>query len=156
MIRPDRDLWAFIACYLCCAKLAAEQRARRVAWAKDSVMQMAVGADGPAGDPVLWLCLIRSRRVGPVTFHRLVAEHGGVEAALAALPGIAQGAGVDRYATCPIEVVRHELALGRVAGAKLLLWGQAGYPAALMELSDAPPVLWAQGDICLLYTSRCV
>ncbi len=121
-----------------------------MALAKDSVMQMAVGADGPAGDPVLWLCLIRSRRVGPVTFHRLVAEHGGVEAALAALPGIAQAAGVDRYATCPIEVVRHELALGRVAGAKLLLWGQAGYPAALMELSDAPPVLWAQGDIGLL------
>ena len=35
-------------------------------------------------DPALWLQLIRSRRIGPVTFHRLLADHGGVEAALAA------------------------------------------------------------------------
>lgn len=113
-----------------------------VAGAKDSVRQ--------AEDPLLWLCLIRSRRVGAVTFHRLVGEHGGVEAALTALPGIAQAAGVERYATCPTEVARHELALGRVAGAQLLLWGQAAYPVALMDLPDAPPVLWAQGDVGLL------
>ncbi len=113
-----------------------------MALAKDSVLALE--------DPLLWLCLIRSRRVGPVTFHRLVADHGGVEAALNALPAIAQAAGVERYSTCPIEVVRHELAQGRVAGAKLLLWGQLGYPLALMDLPDAPPVLWAQGDVGLL------
>ena len=113
-----------------------------MALAKDSVQALE--------DPLLWLCLIRSRRVGPVTFHRLVADHGGVEAALNALPGIAQAAGVERYSCCPIEVVRHELAQGRVAGAQLLLWGQAGYPLALMDLPDAPPILWAQGDVGLL------
>jgi DNA processing protein len=118
-----------------------------MALAKDSVVQRMIAAEE---DPLLWLCLIRSRRVGPVTFHRLVAEHGGVEVALAALPAIAQAAGVDRYATCPIEVVRQEMGLGRVAGARLLLWGQAGYPGALMDLPDAPPVLWAQGNIDLL------
>ena len=101
-------------------------------------------------DPLLWLRLIRSRRVGPVTFHRLVAEQGGVAAALAALPDIARASGVENYAVCPLEVVKHELALGRIAGAKLLLWGQPGYPAALMDLPDAPPILWAQGDIGLL------
>lgn len=101
-------------------------------------------------DPLLWLCLIRSRRVGPVTFHRLVADYGGVEGALDALPGIAQAAGVERYSCCPIEVARHEMAQGRVAGAQLLLWGQAGYPVALMDLPDAPPILWAQGDVGLL------
>ena len=41
------------------------------------------------------LRLIRSRRVGPVTWHRLVADHGSAMAALAALPGIASAAGVD-------------------------------------------------------------
>lgn len=113
-----------------------------MALARDSVQAME--------DPLLWLCLIRSRRVGPVTFHRLVADHGGVEAALNALPGIAQAAGVERYATCPTEVARHEMAQGRVAAARLLLWGQPGYPLALMDLPDAPPILWAQGDIGLL------
>ncbi|WP_082351704.1 DNA-processing protein DprA [Cypionkella psychrotolerans] len=97
-----------------------------------------------------WLRLIRSRRVGAVTFHRLVADHGGVEGALAALPGIARAAGVEEYSLCPLEVVRAEMAQGRLVRAQLLLWGQAGYPQALMDLADAPPVLWAQGDVGLL------
>ena len=101
-------------------------------------------------DPVAWLRLIRSRRVGAVTFHRLVADHGSVAAALVALPGIAKAAGVEDYALCPLEVVRAEMAQGRLARARLLLWGQAGYPQALMDLPDAPPVLWAQGDVGLL------
>ena len=101
-------------------------------------------------DPALWLQLIRSRRVGAVTFHRLLGDHGSAQGALAALPGIAAAAGVQGYAVCPIEVVRHEMAAARVAGAVLLIWGQPGYPPALMDLPDAPPVLWAQGDISLL------
>jgi hypothetical protein len=36
------------------------------------------------------LRLVRSRRVGPATYLRLMAEHGHAEAALAALPGIAR------------------------------------------------------------------
>lgn len=104
----------------------------------------------PDADPVLWLRLIRSRRVGAVTFHRLVTDHGSVEGALAALPGIARAAGVEEYSLCPLEVVRAELAQARLARAQLLLWGQVGYPGALMDLADAPPVLWAQGDIGLL------
>jgi DNA processing protein len=101
-------------------------------------------------DPALWLRLIRSRRVGPATFHRLLADHGTVEAALAALPEIAREAGVREYSLCPIEVVRHEMSQARAAGARLLLWGQGGYPQSLMDLPDAPPILWAQGDLALL------
>ena len=103
-----------------------------------------------AEDPLDWLRLIRSRKIGAVTFHRLLAEHGSVLAALAALPGIARVAGIENYAACPVEVVRAEMAQGRVAGAVLLLWGEPEYPAALMDLPDAPPVLWAQGDVALL------
>ena len=103
-----------------------------------------------AEDPLDWLRLIRSRRIGAVTFHRLVDEHGSVAAALSALPGIAQAAGIDNYAACPVEVARHELTQGRTAKAVLLLWGTADYPAALMDLPDAPPVLWAQGNLALL------
>lgn len=101
-------------------------------------------------DPADWLRLIRSRRVGAVTFHRLLAEHGSVAAALAALPDVARGAGVENYAVCPIEVVRHEMAQGRLAGARLLHWGGPDYPVSLMDLADAPPVLWALGDVALL------
>ena len=94
----------------------------------------------PGDDGSSWLRLIRSRRVGPTTFHRLLAEHGSARAALAELPAIARAAGVENYKPCPIEVVQHELAQARLAGARMLLHGQAGYPAALLDLPDAPPV----------------
>lgn len=97
-----------------------------------------------------WLRLIRSRRIGAVTFHRLLAEHGSARAALAALPGIARAAGVEGYAPCPVEVVRKEQRLAEREGARMLCFGDPDYPAALMDLPDAPPVLWAQGDVALL------
>ena len=104
----------------------------------------------PEDDGSSWLRLIRSRRVGPITFHRLIADHGSAAAALAELPAIARAAGVENYTPCPVDVVRHEMAQARLAGAQLLVWGRPGYPSALMDLPDAPPVLWALGDIALL------
>ena len=97
-------------------------------------------------DPEDWLRLIRSRRVGAVTFHRLLAEHGSAHAALQVLPEIARVAGVEGYAICPVEVARAEMRAGRACGARLLLWGGPDYPVALMDLPDAPPILWAKGD----------
>jgi DNA processing protein len=101
-------------------------------------------------DPVDCLRLIRSRRVGAVTWHRLLAEHGSARAALAALPDVARAAGVENYAVCPIEVVRHEMAQGRTAGAQMIAWGHPAYPQALRDLPDAPPILWVIGDAGLL------
>ncbi len=107
-------------------------------------------AAGGGQDPLDWLRLIRSRRIGPVTFHRLLGEHGSAGAVLAALPAIGRAAGVENYAPCPAEVARQEMARGRALGARLLFWGGPGYPEALMDLPDAPPLLWALGDTGLL------
>ncbi|SFC38800.1 DNA-processing protein DprA [Tropicimonas isoalkanivorans] len=105
------------------------------------------------GARLTWLRLLRSHRVGPSTFYRLMAEHAGdADAALAALPQIAAAAGVARYAPCPIDVVERELAAGRRAGATPLFIGHPAYPPALSELPDAPPMLWARGEVAL--TSR--
>ena len=101
-------------------------------------------------DPLDCLRLIRSRRVGAVTWHRLMAEHGNAGAALQALPDVARAAGIADYTLCPVEVVRHEMSLGRLAGARLLIFGGSGYPESLNDLTDAPPVLWVQGDMALL------
>lgn len=96
------------------------------------------------------LRLLRSRRVGPATYHRLMREHGTAAAALDALPQIAAAAGVSDYQICPEGVVIAELNAGRANKAQLLIAGQAGYPAALNDLSDAPPLLWALGDVSCL------
>ncbi len=103
-----------------------------------------------AEDRLARLRLIRSRRIGAVTYHRLLAEHGTAGAALDALPEIARAAGVENYAACPSEVALHEMRAARLAGARMLCHGEALYPAALAELPDAPPVLWLRGDAALL------
>ena len=101
-------------------------------------------------DPADWLRLIRSRRIGPATFHKLMAEHGSAAEALRALPEIAKAAGVENYELCPMGVVVAEMKAARAAGAVMLRWGVGAYPALLREIADAPPVLWAQGDVGLL------
>jgi len=100
-------------------------------------------------DRLARLRLIRSRRVGPQTFFRLLAEHGSAAAALDALPAIAAAAGVEDYAPCPADAARREIDAGLRAGARLVFSGEAAYPAALTELADAPPALWALGHLGL-------
>ncbi|MFT6120348.1 MAG: DNA processing protein [Yoonia sp.] len=77
-------------------------------------------------------------------------EHGTAAAALDALPEIAAAAGVSDYKICPEGVVIAELNAGRANKAQLLIAGQDGYPTALSDLSDAPPLLWALGELSLL------
>lgn len=103
-------------------------------------------ASRAADDDLTMLRLIRSRRVGPATFHRLVAEHGSARAALDALPAIAAAAGIHDYAACPEGVAAAELAAGRKAGARLLRCDSTLYPDALRAIDGAPPILWLRGD----------
>ncbi|GGH53689.1 DNA-protecting protein DprA [Frigidibacter albus] len=100
-------------------------------------------------DELVWLRLIRSRKVGPVTFWRLLSEYGSATAALDALPEVARAAGVTGYTACPEGVARAELAAARKAGASLICKGQPAYPARLAELADAPPLIWALGNLSL-------
>ncbi|TBN38040.1 DNA-protecting protein DprA [Paracoccus subflavus] len=99
-----------------------------------------------ADDDLTVLRLIRSRRVGPSTYHRLVAEHGSARAALDALPAIAAAAGIMDYEACPEDVAAAELAAGRKVGARLIRCDSPLYPPALQEIDGAPPVLWVRGD----------
>ncbi|AWZ19025.1 DNA processing protein DprA, putative [Roseovarius sp. TM1035] len=97
-----------------------------------------------------WLRLLRSRRVGPATFHRLLAEHGSAQAALAALPEVARAAGVPDYTPCPPGVAEAELRAGHAVGARLLTLADPGFPTQLKDISDCPPLLWVMGDAALL------
>jgi DNA processing protein len=81
---------------------------------------------------------------------RLLAEHGSARAALRALPAVARAAGVEGYAPCPEGVALAEYRAGLAKGARLVLRGDPGYPRLLALLPDAPPLLWAIGDLSLL------
>lgn len=101
-------------------------------------------------DRLLRLRLIRSRRVGPATYLRLLAEHGSAAAALDALPEVAAAAGVRSYEVCPEPVVLAELRAAARVGARMICLGDAEYPEALADVSDAPPVLWSIGRTSLM------
>ncbi|WP_171125687.1 DNA-processing protein DprA [Ruegeria sp. HKCCA4707] len=101
-------------------------------------------------DRFSWLRLLRSRKVGPATFRRLLREHGSAQNALAALPEMARAAGIKGYEICPPGVIEAELKAAKAANARLLCLGAADFPTALNDLNDAPPMLWAVGDVSLL------
>ena len=104
----------------------------------------------PEDDWFLRLRLLRSRRVGISTFNRLLIEHGTAQNALDALPELARAAGVENYAPCPVAVIEAELKAGQTAGAILISQTAPDYPDALRDLADAPPFLWAIGDLSVL------
>lgn len=103
------------------------------------------------------LRLYRSENVGPVTFRELLARHGGAAAAaLDALPRLAARGGRRR----PLRLAaageaERELAVLDKLGARMMFDGEAGFPAPLAALADAPPLLAVLGHPHLL-TGRCV
>ncbi len=101
-------------------------------------------------DRFTWLRLLRSRKVGPATFRRLLREHGSAQNALAALPEMARAAGIEGYEICPPGVIEAELKAAKAAKARLLCLGDADFPDKLRDLNDAPPLLWAIGNVSTL------
>lgn len=101
-------------------------------------------------DALDWLRLIRSARVGPVTFLRLLRQFGTAGKALNALPEIANEAGVSKYQMTSLDQVRDEVRKAKALGARLLFLGTKDYPNQLLDLPDPPPALWSLGNQDLL------
>ena len=97
------------------------------------------------------LRLLRSRRVGIATYRRLLREHDSARDALRALPDVARAAGVSGYQVCPVGVIDAERRAAQSAGAFLLAEGSPDYPSQLLDIPDAPPLLWAIGKRSLLH-----
>lgn len=101
-------------------------------------------------DPIDALRLIRSERVGPMTFFRLVKFCGSVSKALEMAPSISKRGGSAR----PIRIAakadaEREYETLTKFGAELLLYGEERYPRLLLQIPDAPPVLTVRGQVHL-------
>jgi DNA processing protein len=94
------------------------------------------------------LMLLRSPRIGPVSFRQLLARFGTAAEALAALPEIG-GRGGQPYRAAPREAVEAEVAATRRAGAKYLFHDQPDYPRLLAEVDSAPPIITYRSDLSL-------
>ena len=96
------------------------------------------------------LRLIRTPRVGPVTYAQLIARFGSPVAALAALPDLAARGGGKPPAVPPPAAAEREMARTAELGATLMFLGEAAYPPLLAAMDGAPPVLAIKGRSELL------
>ncbi|MEM9706711.1 MAG: DNA-processing protein DprA [Pseudomonadota bacterium] len=93
-----------------------------------------------------WLQLIRTPRIGPMTFFKLLDVYGTAANALQALPSrLSKGAKVaDRSAA------QNELDHADKKGVYVLARGEPNYPRGLAAIPDPPPLLFVRGDTALL------
>jgi DNA processing protein len=95
------------------------------------------------------LRLCRIETIGPISFYALLRRFGSARAALDAVPRLGRrDLAVPNRAAAERELV----ALARL-GARLVCWGEPGYPRALAAVDDAPPVLAVLGHGELLVSS---
>ena len=101
-----------------------------------------------AADRIDMLRLSQTTGVGPINFARLMTQYGSAGAALAALPGRMRKAGRrDDPAIPSVSRMTDELERLEKLGGKMLVRGDADYPLLLSHVPDAPPVLFALGDV---------
>lgn len=106
--------------------------------------------DDPVRDrAIARLRLIRTPKIGPVTYRQLIERFGDAPTAIEALPGLAARGGGRAPAIAPAMIAERELAAAAKLGARHLFVDDPDYPALLVELDDAPPVLMLRGDITL-------
>ena len=97
-----------------------------------------------------WLRLIRSERVGPITFFQLLKRFGSAAAALEALPELARRGGRATLRISSVEAAERELAQVGKLGARLIGRFEPDYPKPLAATDDAPPLLCVRGRAELL------
>lgn len=92
------------------------------------------------------LRLIRSDRIGPVTFRQLINHYGGAGRALEAVPELARrGGGKRPLQVFPRAAAERELEAAEKLGARPLFTIEPGYPKPLAWLDQPPPMIYALG-----------
>ncbi|MBV9841120.1 MAG: DNA-protecting protein DprA [Sphingomonadaceae bacterium] len=112
-------------------------------------MARGTNSDGDE-EAVARLRLMRSARIGPVTYRQLVARFGDAATALDALPDLARRGGGPAPAIAARAVAERELEAVARLGARHLFLGGAGYPMLLAQIATAPPALIVKGEAALL------
>ncbi|HEU4961799.1 MAG TPA: DNA-processing protein DprA [Sphingomonas sp.] len=106
-----------------------------------------------AAGAIARLRLIRTPKVGPVTYRQLIARFGTPQAAIEALPMLAaRGGGSPPAVADPRAVEREMRGLERI-GARYLFLDDPDYPPLLAELENAPAALTVRGDVGLAHRS---
>ncbi|MEM1140131.1 MAG: DNA-processing protein DprA, partial [Pseudomonadota bacterium] len=97
------------------------------------------------------LRLIRTRHVGPITYHELLDTYGSAFQAIDTLPDLARRGGSRTALTLHSKTqAEDEIADLKRLGGSLLCHDQGAYPALLKAIDPPPPLLFARGRMSLL------
>ncbi|WP_262690502.1 DNA-processing protein DprA [Kordiimonas aestuarii] len=92
------------------------------------------------------LQLIRTDGIGPILFRQLIERFGTGQAALDALPALlAKRKRPAKVASA--DLCERELETAHKLGAEAYFLGETRYPHRLAAIEDAPPLLYALGDL---------
>jgi DNA processing protein len=91
-------------------------------------------------EKIAWARLARTPRIGPLTFHRLLAKYKTADAALEALPHI------SNLAPPPAQKIEIELEALESISARLIASSEPDYPPLLAHLDAPPPIIAIRGD----------
>lgn len=94
--------------------------------------------------------LLRSERIGPISFAQLLSRFGSATAAIEMLPDLVQRAGGRAIRIATIEQAEKEARYVEAAGARYIFADDADYPALLSHIDNAPPLLTVRGDSMLM------
>ncbi len=93
------------------------------------------------------LRLIRTTGIGPVTYRQLIARFGSADAAIEALPMLAQRGGGRNPRIADAALAEREIVATARLGARYLFLDDSDYPRLLAEIETAPPALIFRGDL---------
>ena len=96
------------------------------------------------------LRLIRSAKIGPISYKQLLRRYGSAGAALEALPDLARRGGGSAPRLATEADIRSEFARVADLGSRHIFLEEKDYPPLLAHLDAAPPVLIARGHLDLL------
>lgn len=88
------------------------------------------------------LQLIKTDGIGPVTFYEYVKYAGSVQDALELAK--------RKKSVCPRELAEAELISAKDKNVQIIAYCDEKYPKRLLELNDAPPIIYALGNYDLL------
>lgn len=86
--------------------------------------------------------LINSENVGPITFYKFLEKFGSAKNALSNLS--------SKYKIFPRNKAQEEIEKANRKNIQILSFKNSAYPQKLKELLDAPPILYAKGNVKLL------
>ena len=98
-----------------------------------------------------WLRLIRTDRIGPVTFKQLIQRFGSAQAAIEALPELAaRGGSLKSVKIANKDEIAREFEEAARIGAHFIAMGEPEYPTLLRHFDGAPPIIAILGDVSAL------